>query len=245
MFRKTSAGLMFGLSIIVFLGSLHASSAATMTTSTQTAAIAPTQTDWGPTTAALSGVNPLSFTKFDPSLGTLDSVNLALSYTYNHAVTMSFTSASTITVTGDQNGITMSLPNQTAVVSGPVPDYSATRSYAGPSYPYTLTLPTETTTGSLTPVKLTSAADLAMFTQSAPSDTLIKLPVSAQARSSFTSSSSNGGGGSQVYAGVVATLSYSYEPFKTVPEPSTFAAFALGLGGYLLARRNRKSASGR
>ena len=41
-------------------------------------------------------------------------------------------------------------------------------------------------------------------------------------------------------AGVVATLSYTYEP-APVPEPSTFAAFGLGIGGYLLARRNRRT----
>lgn len=237
MFSKTGVLASLGLAVILSCG-LDAS-AAPMTTAPETVTVPPTQTDWGPTTTSLAGVNPLSFTKFDPTLGTLDAVNLSLSYAYQQKITMTFTGASTITVTNDMNGISLALPNQTPVLSGPVPDYSATQAYAGPTFPYTLTLPTHTMPGALPSVTLTSPAELALFTQSAPSDTLIKLPVSAQARSSFTSTSSNGAGDSQVQAGVVVSLSYTYEP-KPVPEPSTFAAFGLGVVGYLLARRNRR-----
>ena len=243
MSSQTVRGLAcLGWAVVLSCG-LNASAAPmTTTTTVQTETIAPTQTDWGPSTATLAGVNPLSLTKFDPTLGKLDAVNLSLSYTFLHDVTMTFTSPSTITVTGNQNGISVTRPDLTPVLSGPVPDYSVSQTYSGPAFPYTLTVPTHTSAGSLPPVTLTSSADLALFTQSAPSDTLIKLPISAQARSTFTSSSSNGAGGSQVSAGVVVTLSYTYEP-KPVPEPSTLATFGLGVGGYLLARRNRRSSA--
>lgn len=237
---SSKTGALVGLGWAVVLACGLTASAAPITTAPQHATVAPTETDWGPTTASLAGVNPLSFAKFDPSLGTLEAVHLGVSYTYNQDVMMTFTTDSTITVTNNRNGITVTRPDLTPVLSGPVPDYSVARSYAGSTFPYSLTLPTHSSTGSLPPVALTSAADLALFTKSDPSDSLIKLPASAQARSSFLSDTSNGAGGSQVRAGVVATLSYTYEP-KPVPEPSAFAAFGLGVGGYLLARRHRRA----
>jgi hypothetical protein len=154
---------------------------------------------------------------------------------------MTFTNPSTITVMGDSNRLTVDRPNGSEVSAVVVPDYSVSRTYNGPTFPNVVNLPTQTNTGTSPPITLNAPADLALFTQSAPSDTLIKLPITAQAHSSFTASTSNGGGGSQVSAGVVATLSYTFEPAQ-VPEPSTFAAFAMGVGGYLLARRHRRSA---
>ena len=43
----------------------------------RSAVISVTPTDWSPQSFS-AGVNPMSFTKFDPALGTLESVNLAI-----------------------------------------------------------------------------------------------------------------------------------------------------------------------
>ena len=149
-------------------------------TAAQAVTVPMTTTNWGPSNFA-EGVNPLSFTKFDPKLGKLEAVNLGLSYSVNQDVSMEFKNASTITVTVSGTKIQLDRPDQSVLATAPIPDYSATQSYTGTDFPHTLTLPTHTTTGSVAPMVLNSAADLALFTQSAPSDTLIKLPTTAVA----------------------------------------------------------------
>jgi hypothetical protein len=179
----------------------------------------------------------LNFTKFDPKLGTLEAVNLTLSYSYTHGVTMTFFSPATGTVSGDHNTIVVDRPDRTILATASAPNYAMSQTYNGPDFPHMITLPPQTATGSI-PVTLTSASDLVLFTQSSPSDTLILLPVTAKARSNFSSNTGNGGGGASVTAGLVATLSYTYVP---IPEPSTLTALGLGFAGYLFARRARRS----
>jgi PEP-CTERM motif len=242
---RTGVLVVFGWAAAAVLGAGAASAAPITVDSENTAAqkvtVPMTTTNWGPSNFA-EGVNPLSFTKFDPKLGKLEAVNIGLNYSVDQAISMEFKNASTITVNVSGTKIQLERPDQSVLATAPIPDYSATQTYAGPDFPHTLSLPAHTTTGSVAPMVLNSAADLALFTQSSPSDTLIKLPTSAVAQSSFTASTGNAGGGASVSAGAVVSLTYTYEP-TPVPEPSTFAAFALGLGGYLMARRHRRGTS--
>ena len=124
-----------------------------------------------------------------------------------------------------------------------VPDYSVSQTYTGPTFPHTVTLPTHTTTGSSPPITLTSPADLALFTQSAPSDTLIKLPIIGPGAFELHVEHAATAAGARRSAPGWSPRSRTPTSRPPVPEPSTLAAFGLGIGGYLLARRNRRSAS--
>ncbi len=240
MFRRTGVLACLTLAAVVS-GSLPAT-ASPLTTTPQTATIPLTETDWSPSNFT-GTVDPMNFTKFNPALGTLESVNLSYSYTFQHNVSMNFSSPSTLTVGVASNGVAINRPDGSVIGTGTVPDYSISQTYTGPTFPSSLSLPPHVVSGKSS-ATLTSAADLALFTQTSPTDTMIKLPTTATARSTFTSSTGNGAGGAQVYASVDATISYTYGPkVSAVPEPSTFAALGLGLGGYIIARRNRRAAA--
>ena len=59
-------------------------------TPVQTQAIAPAYAIWGPNTT-FQGPDPLIFSKFDPALGALQSVNIHVSYTFSNQVSLPFT----------------------------------------------------------------------------------------------------------------------------------------------------------
>ena len=235
MLRRAGALAILGWAAVMAAG--LPASGAPITSTPQSATIPATETDWGPTNFP-DTVNPLNFTKFDPKLGTLEAVNLSLSYTFKQTVSMTFTDPSTITLDESQSSIAVQRPNGTTILNQIVPADMVSQTYTGPTFPHMITLPPNTQDGSITPLTLTTPADLALFTQSGPADTVIKLPVFTTAQSSVMSSSGNGRGGDTDTIGVVASISYTYAP---IPEPSSFAALALGLGGYLLARRQRRS----
>jgi hypothetical protein len=236
MLRRTGRVALLGCAIVLTCGLTAAASE--ITSPSQTDSVPLTPTDWGPGNFSPS-VNPLPFAKFDPSLGTLKSINISLSSTFTQDVSMDFSSPAIITVTGDQNQVTLKRPDLSAIINAPVPPYVATQSYSGLMFPHTITMPTNTSNNSVPPVTLTSAADLALFTQSGPGDLLIGLPVTARAHSSFTSSTGNGFGSVATKASATINVSYTYE---STPEPSTLLVLGLGTAGLAYAQRRRRSA---
>lgn len=249
------------LAIALFLNLPDAS--ATLTP-VQTESIPLTQTDWNSTTPQLLGSNPMVFNQFNSSLGTLDAVNLTVSYTTVEAAGMVFTTPATMTLStafpGTHTGTQFTLEGpgtsgNLLTATAPVFTYTRTYGTAGqtlpqwfstdtnrfaPGSPFLLTPDGQpgNTTNSFTATKtitITNPAQLALFTGSGTVD----LPAAAKAWSSFTTSSGNGIGAIQTFAGMKVALSYSY----TVPEPSSVALLGLGGGGLLLLGRFRRKAA--
>jgi hypothetical protein len=234
-------------------------------TPVQTESIPLTQTDWNSTTSQLIGSNPMVFNQFNSALGTLNSVNLTVSYTTVEAAGMMFTTPATITLStafpGTNTGTTLSLegPGGTGnLLTATAPVFTYTRTYGGapgqtlpqlfstdtnrfaPGSPFLLTPNGQpgNTTNSFTgtqTITFTNPAQLALFTGSGTVD----LPAAAKAWSSFTTTSGNGMGAIQTFAGMKVSLSYTY----TVPEPSSVALLGLGGGGLLLLGRLRRKAA--
>lgn len=233
--QRGAVALLCGALIVA--GGLSAN-AASMTTPIQTKTIPLTQTDWNPSN--IPAVNPLTFTKFDPTLGTLLAVNIGMGYQFQHDISMTFANSATLTVTSNHNEINLTRPNSGAsIFDVKLPDYTNSQTYSGPTFPHTVTLPTHVVNGNQSPITLTSPSDLALFTQSNGS-TSIGLPATATANSVFTTSSGNGSGFARAYAMAGVAVSYTYEP-AAVPEPSTLAVLSLGLGGLLVVRHYRKT----
>jgi len=223
-----------------------------------------TQTDWGPTTPSLQGQNPMVFNKFDPSLGTLQGVDITMTYSASEVASMTFTTPSTISLRTSQPGspnvgtrIFINGPADTPgsnLLSASLPVLTYTKTYgtqAGQTLPQTfstsnpagsqfyLTPDGQTTnapqTGTVT-VHITDPAQLALFTGPGT----IGLPAHANAGSTFVTNTGNGSGTVMTFAGVTANLQYSY---AAVPEPSSMALLGLGGGGLLLAGRSRRRTS--
>jgi hypothetical protein len=208
--------------------------AASMTTS-QTLSIPTTQTNWGPGSSSTPG--PLEFSKFDPALGALSSVQISLAYTFNHNISLTFDSPSTLTETTIGSQIVVNGPGGGLYLKAtPNPVTETQTNSAGP-YPSTVTIPSVTESKSTGPLTLTSPADLALYTAQT-AGAKIGLPVLAQSNSEFTSSTGNGQGQINTSAAAEVTVSYTYTP---VPEPSTLALLGLG-GAALLAHRRRAAA---
>lgn len=222
------------LAALVFatLAAVVPARAAVMSTTPQTRTVPMTQTNWGPGTPP-SLLAP-EFDKFDPALGTLLSVQVALGYDFTHDISLTFTSPSTLTESTKDSQVVVNDPNGRLLLSGvPAPVTQSRFDFDGP-FPNTVTIPTITQNGSSGPLSLTSPADLALFT-AAPGDAKISLPVLAQSNSEFFSSTGNGSGRITTSAGATVTLSYNYVP---IPEPSTLAVVGLG-GAVLMAWRRR------
>jgi hypothetical protein len=216
-----------------------------ITSQPQTDTIPLTPTDWTPTNFSPS-VNPAPFTKFDPSLGTLKSVKITLGDMLTQDVSMQFTTAANITVVGDQNHVTVERPDTSTIIDAAIPAYNVSQAYSGPTFPHSITMPTHTTQNTQQPVILTSAADLALFTQSAANDTLIRLPATARSNSMFNSSTGNGFGSVVTNAGATVTIQYTYQPVTPatqLPEPATLAVLGLGIAVFTIAQRRRAKAA--
>lgn len=246
--RAISCGLFcFALASLVGVAGARAA-----VTPVQSASIpVTTQTNWSPATPSLSGMDPLVFNQFDPNLGTLTGVNITLSYTASHTVSMSFVNSSTIMVKTAPVAIeldrsvggallTASVPSVTYSQQGTVGQTYSTSAPVGSQFYLTPVgvphnTPNTPQTGS-TSIALSSSSDLALFTGTGT----IGLPASAAAGiATITSDSGNGSGSVQTFAGVTVTVQYTYAP---VPEPSSVALLGLGGGGLLLIRRTRRRA---
>jgi hypothetical protein len=210
----------------------------TATTSPVTMSIPVTPTNWSPGFHA-SLNDPLKLPRFDPSIGTLKSVNISLSSDVQNDFSMSFTAPSVITIGATGTRVALDLPNGTQILSATVPDVTRTSTVSGPPFPRDVTFPTLTRTATAGPVTLTSAADLAMFTALKSGDT-IALPALATAQSTFTSSTGNGTGRVTTRAGADVTISYTYTPaVHPVPEPTSLVVVGAGVLVLVTSRRSR------
>src|SRR5947208_1684503 len=99
--RRPAAFALAALTIAALAPTASRGAPITSTTPASTASIPLTTTDWLPGTPA-AVTNPLSVPKFDPSLGKLMAVNIALGYTVQNDFSMNFIAPSTITVTAEQ-----------------------------------------------------------------------------------------------------------------------------------------------
>lgn len=202
-------------------------------TSPQTVQIPATDTNFGPGTATN---DPMVFNQFNPALGALDSVSVSVSYDFSHTATVTFTTPGTFTTSATNNDLSITLPNNQVIASATSPDYSQTTTFDSSTMTLNtpVTLPSVTNPGSVGPVSLTSAADLALFTGSGT----ISLPVQASSLATFTINNGNGGGFVTTQAGATVTISYTYTP-DPVPEPSSVVLLGLGGCGLLWFRRRR------
>ncbi len=198
-----------------------------------------------PLTATNFGVNgapndPLVFNQFDPTLGTLQQVNVTMQYDFNQQISMTFANPATITVTAGNNLIALERPDTTSIFSATPPTFSETVTYGfapgETTFPHTLNFGPQNNHVSLSPVALTSGSDLAAFTGPGT----IALPLIASAVSSFSSTSGNGTGSSTTMAGATVTVQYVYSPTNAVPEPSSMILLGLGGGGLMWGRRLRR-----
>jgi hypothetical protein len=219
------------LAIIVFAAALCGSAQAAVVSFSDT--IGPTGTDWSGT---------LDLYKFDPSLGTLTEVRLALNGSltafggYENTKTFSQTARMLYYVTQslgfsatDMPAFTMNTVggSMTSVNYGTVAAFDGILDYAGASGK-TVQFVNEARTDNYV---YTTPADLAKFVGTG--SLVYDLVYGADATAEVTM----GGSGantfmSRSYAGAGATVEYVYTP---VPEPMTLGL--LGLGGLLLRRR--------
>jgi hypothetical protein len=222
------------LAALAFAGPVLATTARASVSQTQSLTVPLNDTNWS-AGHMQSGSNPLEFTKFDPSLGTLRAVNVSLDYTFKHDISMKYDTPATIKVGVTDKSIALDRPDNSVIASATPVDTIVSKTLDKGSFPTTVTLPTKNQNGTTGTVSLTSAADLKLFMGSSAHDAIL-LPVTASALSSNSVTSGNGTAISKVKAGATVHLCYTYDP---VPEPSTVAVFALSGLAFLYARRQR------
>ncbi len=193
----------------------------TLTTAPQTITVADAPTGWS---------KELSAAQFDPSLGTLDSVNITLSGNETASVaaenlgataaTLGFSETPTLTlVTPDPNTYVRATPNVTDGMS--LAAYDGSEDFAGTSgqTDQGLTATAQTT------ARLTSTQNLAAFT----GDGSITLPMDAFSASSLAGPASLL---TQLadQAGATVSISYTYTAAETnsLVEPEVVQCFAAG-----------------
>ncbi|MDR3638164.1 MAG: choice-of-anchor E domain-containing protein [Isosphaeraceae bacterium] len=206
-------------------------------TAPQTVSIGATDTNFGPGTALN---DPMVFNQFNPSLGTLTSVSVSVSYDFIHTSTITFYTPGTIGTSATENTISVTLPNGQTIASGTAPDYSSSTKFdpSTMSLNKSITLAPKTDMGSLGPVSLTSSTDLALFTGSGT----ISIPVLASSLAGQSTNNANCGARVTTEAGAKVTISYTYTPHPAVPEPSSVVLLGLGGCGLFLYRRRRQAA---
>jgi hypothetical protein len=222
-------------------------------------------TDWGPGTNGVT--SPLSFEKFNPTLGSLTAIDITLTATIRNDYELIFVNTPIPTTIGvatsqtsdpsvlaDPTKRSMLTDGPTVTVFGPS---STLQIFGAPAtrQPVDFVQLTESsgTWSSLLPI--TSPHFISpTITQQSYSRTLtdsnapslfadfigtgnVDLPVTAAAFSSFYSSSGNGGGAVLTNANAIVTLQYLY---AAVPEPSSVIILGLGIGISFLASRLRR-----
>ena len=223
-----------------------------------------TQTNWSSSTPSLQGTNPMVFNKFDTSLGTLQSVNLTMSYSITQSTSITFSTASTLQVTSgfEKTGsstlqgttIDLSLPNSggtTTLVQAQAPVLTYTKTFdpngtaqtfstdLPPTSPYYLK-PDNQDSNKITGTVSKTITDPTLLALFAGAGT-IELPASATSASMVTNTNGNYGSRVLTYAGITIEISYTYAPV-VVPEPSSVILMGLGGGLVLLChRRSRRS----
>jgi hypothetical protein len=247
---------------LLFLGD---SNAWASVTPVQTASIAETIPNWGPSTPSLAGQDPLVFNKFDPALGQLQSVSISMTYTTRESVSMNFTVPTTIVLKSSfaqspnvGPTITLNGPaggSATPLMTASAPVFTYTKTYGGsngqslpqsfsnnpaqyqPGSPFFLTPDGQpnNTNSSFTGTKSVTITDPSQLALFTGNGTL-GLPAFATAGETVTVNGGNGSGMILTYAGVTVSLSYNY----VVPEPSSMALLGLGGGGLLLVGRLRR-----
>jgi hypothetical protein len=265
--RRTNA---FALSFLAVLSLCqHPAAGGQVTTPPQTVSIPMTSTDWGPGTIGIK--DPLTFQRFDPSLGTLTGVEITLSLTVRNDYMLVFPATPTPTTlyvattdTSDPSVLsnpslvrqltdgpreTLMAPDGTTTIFGgptataPVDVVSLTE----PSGTWSSMLPVTDphfTAPSIAKLSLTRTLDAStapLLAEFIGTGT-INLSDMAVAHSSFYSNSGNGAGLVITSAGATLTIRYQYNTLS-VPEPSSLTLLGLGAGiTFLVAWRCRRAA---
>lgn len=180
----------------------------------------------------------LTFSQFDPSLGTLECIQIALEGTVDGQASAESRDAAPTTITLDlQALITLSYPASTGgSIATVLPVVSSSFNVTASDGTIDFAGGSGATTGQVmntnsTMATLSSASDLALFTGTGN----ITLPVDAQG------TSSGSGAGNLITefatnASSMVTVTYKYEP---VPEPAAGFTLLSGLLGTLFFRRRR------
>jgi hypothetical protein len=232
--RRPAAPLLAALALSTLVPAARVTAApipATQTTS-HTMSIPLTAPAWKPGTPATI-TDPLSFAKFDPTLGTLKSVTISATARFEHQANVTFFAPATSTVSSFANTVELDKPNGTPLLKVNGIDHVVSQFYNGPTFPHVMHLAPTTTTATAAPLKLTAPADLAFYTARKSGDTFA-MPASATAKSMFSTNATSGFGGVNTREGVDVTVTYAYAP---VPEPSTLAVLGLGAATLFAARR--------
>jgi len=207
----------------------------------QIASIPLSKVNWNPTN--LPAYDPMTFTKFDPSLGTLDAIDITIEYSTADTISMTFTSASTITVSSTLRHIQLTRPDTTTIDDASITNVSQMMTYSGPTYPNAVAFPTVNSDVTLPLLQLSTAGDLSLFTGTTASDP-ISLSAFAFAHSSYSSTSGNGMGSALTQMGLNVTLDYEYTPSVVspvaVPLPTSAVSTLVLLGALTAFRRWRR-----
>jgi hypothetical protein len=228
-----------------------------MLTPLQTGSIPATQTDWGPGTTGIT--NPLTFTQFNPSLGTLDAIDITLTATIHNDFTLIFeptpipttiyvatTQTTDPSVLADPNKVAQLSDGPTVTLLGPNGS-SAIFGAPGTTIPVSAVSMTEAsgTWSSLLPItdphfippnnvglslsNTLDASNAASLFSQFIGTGTLDLPITATAFSSYYSDSGNGGGMVTTTASATVTVQYQYTPGIS-SVPEPSSLILLGLG---------------
>jgi hypothetical protein len=227
-------------------------------------------TDWGVGTTGVT--NPLTFDQFNPSLGSLTSIEITLTTTIRNDYEMVFVNTpmpTTMYLATSQttNPSVLADPSQRALLTdGPTVTLfgpnGTTQIFGAPAtrQPVDFVQLTEssgtwssmlpiTSPNYIPPTITEQTFSLTLTAADAPSlysDFIgmgdVNLPVAATAFSSFFSSSGNGGGAVRTTANAAVTIQYSFDAIVT-PEPSTAILLGLGISISLFASTRRRRAA--